>query len=185
MDSTGNVYVTGSTDLPQNFPTTQTSFQTTCQVSWSRGLQSQRRPLRGQNKPHWNTILSIRRFFQAVQLIVGDFHGIAVDSFGDAYVIGYDNESGAYPSGSPGGLLTTLGSLVSSCPSYSCGGFLAKINGNATALAYSTYLANVSEYVTPTAVAVDQYGNAYVSGYTGSTDFPSTQGVLQYYFTPP
>jgi hypothetical protein len=32
---------------------------------------------------------------------------------------------------------------------------------------------------------VDQYGNAYVTGYTSSTDFPSTLGVLQYYFTPP
>ena len=43
----------------------------------------------------------------------------------------------------------------------------------------------MTEYVTPTAVAVDPDGNAYVSGYTGSTDFPSTLGVLQYYFTPP
>ena len=186
VDSTGNVYVTGSTDLPQNFPTTQTSFQTTCQVAGAEGCNLSEDPfvvkINPTGTPHlvYSTFLSGGAIGSQVTS-----NGIAVDSFGDAYVIGYDNDVGAYPSGSPGGLLTTLGSLVSGCPTYSCGGFLAKINGNATVLAYSTYLANVSEYVTPTAVAVDQYGNAYVTGYTGSTDFPSTQGVLQYYFTPP
>ena len=184
VDGNGNAYVTGSTDLPQDFPTTQTSFQTTCQVSGPDGCAVNEDPFVVKISPTGTLVYSTFLSGGAIGSNVIST-GIAVDSLGDAYVIGYDNDVGAYPAGSPGGLITTLGSIVSSCPGYGCGGFLAKMNGNATALAYSTYLANVSDYVTPTAVAVDQDGYAYVSGYTSSTDFPSTMGVLQYYFTPP
>jgi len=185
VDGNGNAYVTGSTDLPQDFPTTQGSFQTTCQSEPLEGCIVSEDPFVVKINPT-GTALLYSTFLSGGALgsnVIST--GIAVDSFGDAYVIGYDNDVGVYPPGSPGGLLTTPGSLVSSCPSFGCGGFLAKINGDATALAYSTYLANVTEFVTPTAVAVDQNGNAYVSGYTGTPDFPSTLGVLQYYFTPP
>jgi len=45
-------------------------------------------------------------------------------------------------------------------------------------LAYSTYLGGTS-YNQANAIAVDENGNAYVAGYTGSIDFPVTEGAYQ------
>ena len=105
--------------------------------------------------------------------------GIAVDSSGNAYVIG---NSDGYS------LITTSGSLYPVCPGsagpMSCNGFILKLKSDASGLDYSTYLGG-SDYANPVAVAVDQNGDAYVVSYTESTDFPTTAGALQYYFTPP
>src|SRR5213079_3178939 len=49
--------------------------------------------------------------------------------------------------------------------------FVAKINAAGTALAYSTYLGGSSDDGGQ-GNAVDAAGNAYVTGYTGSTNFP-------------
>src|SRR5262249_57675001 len=48
---------------------------------------------------------------------------------------------------------------------------VAKMNGSGSALSYSTYLGgnNVDE---GNGVAVDAAGNAYITGYTASTNFP-------------
>jgi len=185
VDANGNAYVTGATDLPQSFPTTQGSFQTTCQQNGSEGCLVSEDPFVVKINPTgtsllYSTFLSGGAFNSEVYT-----NGIAVDSLGNAYVIGEDLDTGPFPTGSPGGLLTTAGTLVPTCTNLGCGGFLAKINGNATVLVYSTYLANVSDYAIPSAVAVNQNGEAYVAGYTGATDFPTTEGALQYYFTPP
>lgn len=185
LDSDGNAYVTGQTTDPQDFPTTQGSLQTTCQVNGSNGCTVDYDPFvvkinASGTSLLYSTFLSGGAYSSNVTTT-----GIAVDSLGNAYVIGDDNDFAPFPKNSPGGLITTSGSLVSSCPNYTCSGFLAKINGNATALVYSTYLGNVSNYASPIAVAVDQNGYAYVTGYTSSTDFPTTVGALQYYFNPP
>lgn len=101
----------------------------------------------------------------------GDDHasGIAVDGAGNAYVTGFT--SGAdFPSS--GG---------SSRPSF--GGepydvFVAKFNATGTALVYATFLGGSGADV-GTGIAVDASGNAYVTGYTSSTNFPVTTGARQ------
>jgi hypothetical protein len=56
--------------------------------------------------------------------------------------------------------------------------FVTKLNPAGTALIYSTYLGGTgTDY--GQALAVDAAGNAYVTGLTGSTDFPTTGSAYQ------
>jgi hypothetical protein len=56
-------------------------------------------------------------------------------------------------------------------------GFVTKINAAGNALVYSTYLGgSLDDGVS--AIAADKAGNAYVTGYTLSNDFPTTPGSL-------
>jgi hypothetical protein len=91
-------------------------------------------------------------------------HGIAVDSSGNAYVTGY-NGSSDFPA------------VVGPDTSYNGGGdaFVAKVNPSGTALVYAGFLGG-SYYDYGCGIAVDSSGNAYVTGYTGSSDFPAVVG---------
>jgi hypothetical protein len=96
-------------------------------------------------------------------------HGraIAVDSAGNAYVIG---ETGSldFP--------TTAGAFSrTSRGSYDV--FLTKLNAGGTGLVYSTYLGG-TQVDNCERVAVDGGGNAYVVGFTSSIDFPTTPGAF-------
>ena len=58
--------------------------------------------------------------------------------------------------------------------------FITKFNPSGTSLAYSTYLGGSDNDIQYSGLAVDPAGNAYVSGYTSSIDFPvanAYQGV--------
>jgi hypothetical protein len=97
----------------------------------------------------------------------GDYgNGIAVDSEGAAYVTG-STESANFPTknaiqGGYGG----QGDAV-----------IAKVNSSGSALIYSTYLGGSGED-RGNGIAVDSEGAAYVTGDTGSIDFP-TQNPIQ------
>ena len=56
--------------------------------------------------------------------------------------------------------------------------FVAKLNANGTALVYATYLGGSSTDVA-LGIARDSAGNAYLTGYTASADFPITPDALQ------
>ena len=94
-------------------------------------------------------------------------YGIAVDSSGNAYVVGA-TASTNFPTKNP------------LQPVYGGGGdaFVAKINPSGSALVYSTYLGG-SEDDAGMGIAVDSSGNANVTGYTYSTNFPTTAGAFQ------
>ncbi len=95
-------------------------------------------------------------------------YGIAVDSVGNAYVSGW-TESTNFPVTS--GAFQTI---------YGGGGtdaFVSKLNSAGSALIYSTYLGG-NNYDFSSAIAVDSSGNAYVTGSTASTNFP-TKNPLQ------
>ena len=57
-------------------------------------------------------------------------------------------------------------------------GFISKINPSGTALVYSTYLGG-SAVDDALAISVDSSGDAYVTGLTQSTDFPTTSQAFQ------
>lgn len=89
--------------------------------------------------------------------------GLAVDTAGSAYVAGF-TESTDFP---------VLNAYQASKPGSSgtAAAFVAKLDWNGT-LSYSTYLGGSdSDYAA--AVAVDWFGQAYVTGRTGSRDFPT------------
>jgi hypothetical protein len=94
-------------------------------------------------------------------------YGIAIDTARNAYVVGY-TDSPNFPTASP---------LQASRNGYGNDAFVSKINAAGSALVYSTYLGGSGSDVAY-AVAVDSGGNAYVSGFTGSSNFP-TEAPLQ------
>ncbi|HEV2840963.1 MAG TPA: SBBP repeat-containing protein [Chthoniobacterales bacterium] len=93
-------------------------------------------------------------------------HGIAVDSTGNAYVTG-NTGSTNFPTVNP--FQSTIGSDLDA--------FVTKLNAAGSALAYSSYLGgNDLDHVFD--IAVDSMGNAYVTGDTSSTCFPTTTGAF-------
>jgi hypothetical protein len=102
-------------------------------------------------------------------------YALAADSSGNAYITG-QTYSTNFPVKSP----LPDGSTCTKCnPSSGLSDvFVAKINSAGSALVYSTYLGGSGVDV-GTAVAVDSSGNAYVTGDTSSTDFPTTSGAFQ------
>jgi len=87
--------------------------------------------------------------------------GIAVDSAGNAYVTGPTN-SADFPTLNPFQATSGSGTDV----------FITKLNPTGSALVYSTYLGG-SGNDRGAGIAVDSSGNAYVTGVTGSTNFPT------------
>ncbi|MBZ5546324.1 MAG: SBBP repeat-containing protein, partial [Acidobacteriia bacterium] len=149
VDSSGNAYVTGTTGSP-NFPTRLAE-----QDTYSGGGDA-----------------FVAKFNAAGSGLVystylGGFYSdtsvaIALDPAGDAYVTGR-TYSADFP--------TTTDALQSS---YGGNGdaFVAKLSPTGSELAYSTYLGG-SEADFGQAIAVDSAGDAYVTGPTQSTDFPT------------
>jgi hypothetical protein len=94
--------------------------------------------------------------------------GIAVAADGSAFVSG-GTSSLNFP--------TTAGSLRTTFAGGASDAFVARLNPAGSALTYSTFLGG-SGADAALAIALDAAGNAYVTGSTGSTDFP-TRGPVQ------
>lgn len=98
-----------------------------------------------------------------------DSLGVAVDSTGNAYVVG-QTTSPVFP--------TTGGAFR---PNYIGGTtdvFVTKLEASGSTLGYSTFLGG-SAREWGRSIAVDSDGNAYVTGFTESGDFPTTAGAFQ------
>lgn len=95
-------------------------------------------------------------------------YSIAVDEHGNAYVAGNVRAS-TFPA--------TPGAFRTVAPG-SDDAFVAKLNRSGSALLYSTYLGGSgSDFAND--IAIDDEGNAFVTGVTASTDFPTTPGSFQ------
>ncbi len=99
-------------------------------------------------------------------------YGLAVDDSGNAYVTGATRSSD-FPTNN-----ALYGYQPGLLPGYYGLAFVAELNTNGSKLVYSTYL---SGYLSDrgNAIAVDAGHNAYVAGFTCSTNFPVTPGAMQ------
>jgi hypothetical protein len=162
VDVSGNAYVTGLT-YSSNFPTCPSSLS----VCASNGT-----PLQSVNGGTSDAFVA--KLNSAGSALVystylggsGYDHGdgVAVDGAGNAYVAGVTASTdfptaNAFQSAFGGGLVDG-------------DAFVAKIDAAGSDLAYSSYLGGSADEHSG-GIAVDGSGNAYVTGYTASTDFPT------------
>ena len=156
VDTSGNAYVAGNT-TSGGFPTTPGAF---------------------------DTVLNPNEVFEAFVtklnptgsgLVYSTFlggsngssaEGIAVDTSGNAYVVG--TSSLDFP--------ITAGAFDTT-PNGSSDVFVTKLNASATAALYSTFLGGGTQDEGHS-IAIDASGNAYVTGFTTSTNFPTTAGAF-------
>ena len=167
VDSSGNAYVIGATSS-SDFPTTAGAFQTTLLASeyGSNAFISK-----------LNSVGSTLVYSTYLGGSTSDYgYGIAVDSSGNAYVTG-----ATYSSDFP----TTAGAFQTTSGSANGNAFVSKLNSSGSALVYSSYLGgNASNNGNGfgdygSGIALDSSGNAYVTGQTTSSDFPTTMGAFQ------
>ena len=161
VNTAGNAYVTGRTGST-NFPTTSRAFQTT--ISGSDDAFVTKIAPTG-SALVYSTYLGGSAFDRGF--------GIAVDAAGNAYVTG-ETLSSDFPT-TPEALQTTFAGVEDA--------FVTKLDRTGSRVVYSTYLGG-SGYDLGAAVTVDALPNpnAYVTGLTGSADFPTTQGAFQITF---
>ena len=179
IDVWGNAYVTGSTDS-SDFPTTPGAIQST----YAGGSCPQARapvvlPGLGCGDAFVSKLNSTGSALIYSSYLGGTGGdqgiGLAVDASGNAYVVGMTGSSD-FPT-TPGVFQTTYAG--GSCPGGNCGdAFVSKLNPTGSALLYSTYLGGSSNDGC-SSIAVDASGNAYVTGWTTSEDFPTTPGAFQ------
>jgi hypothetical protein len=152
VDSAGNAYLTGITESA-NFPT--------------------RNPIQARHAGEQDTF-AVKVNAAGNALVYSTYlggsandvgHAITVDSAGNAYITGLSN-SPNFPTARP---------LQAS---YKGGEgndtIVFKVNSAGTALVYSTYLGG-SKNDESRAIAVDSAGNATITGYTQSSDFPTAK----------
>ena len=102
---------------------------------------------------------------------------IAVDGFGNAYVLGFTDSMNFPLAGSPlqpkfagdGGIGLYL---------FYGDAFLSVLNSTGTALLYSSYFGGSLDE-RPMGIALDGIGNVYLAGNTVSTNLPTTPGAFQ------
>lgn len=98
-----------------------------------------------------------------------DYFGpIAVDANGDIYLAG-DTASTDFPTTDGAYDRTHNGGSIG----FSQDAFVMKLSGDGQEIIYSTFIGG-SDDETIYSIAVDDEGNAYVTGVTASTDFPTT-----------
>lgn len=180
IDGSNNVYVAGET-ASTDFPTTSGAFQTTCGSDGNCNA---------------NSTGSVYYDGFVTKLVSGSYanaggystyiggssddyaFAIAVDGSGDAYTTGQTSQDDTtttpavpYPT-TNGAFSTTYNTSATS------NGFVTELNAAGSSLVYSTFLGGSTQDFGG-GITVDASKNAYVSGMTLSTDFPTTSNAIQ------
>ena len=176
IDTEGNAYITGFT-YSSDYPVTSGAYDTIF-IGGSYSVEYDAFVTKLNSS---GTSLVYSTFLGGKGADIG--RGIAVDTNGDAYITGsttspeFSTTTGYYP--------TTAGAFDTSFNRHgsnvSSDAFVTKLNPSGTSLVYSTFLGGLSEdggY----AIAVDTKGNAYVTGYTRSLDYPVTSNAYDKYY---
>lgn len=146
VDASGSAYITGFTS-GADFPTTTNAWQKG--MTGGGGFVVKLAP--AGNALVYSTYVG-----------ASNPSAIAVDGAGNAYVTGTATPSFVT---TPGALQSTTTSVGNSTA------FLLKLNASGTAASFATFLGG-SGSEDGTSLALDSVGNAYVGGWTTSTDFP-------------
>ena len=176
VDSLGNAYVGGLTGINElwggcgqgcnqvPFPTTQGAYQS-----------------RQDSEDAFVTKLNAAGNNLIYSTLLGDGGGgasqvataIALDASNDAYVTGWTNASN---------FSTTSNAFLPNDPSPAFRqGFVTQFNSTGTGLLYSSYLGGAAGDTNGDlgGIAVDQVGDAYVTGVTNAPDFPASPFAFQ------
>src|SRR2546426_925488 len=150
VDASGSAYVTGLTSSA-TFPTTLGAFQITLKGTTDAFVTKLNAA---------GSALAYSTFLGGS--VTDQGLGIAVDSSGSAYVTGLAGSADFPVSATPAQASNAGGGDA----------FVSKLNPAGSALVYSTYLGGTGNDQGQD-IAVDSSGNAYVTGFTSSTDFPT------------
>lgn len=175
VDARGRAYVTGSASYTTSFPSTPDAIQPAVIGDGNAFMSIIDPSLSGASSLVYSTFLGS---------LEDSGQSIAVDGYGNGYLTGFTISS-TFP--------ITAGAFQTTNAQTTCGGsglcptaFVAKINPSVagpSGLIYSTYLGGTDSGSrvgdTGYGIAVDSLGNAYVTGATGSPNFPTTAGVIQ------
>ncbi len=185
VDASGNAFVIGSS-YSQDFPVTSGAFQAT-NKAW---------PIR-QSNPFVTKLnaLGTARVYATylggtgisqggpIYYYGADYGtGIAVDSSGDAYVTGYAHSSDFPVTPNAFQQVNRAHNGINGTGGADTNAFVTKFDPSGGALFYSTYIGGSGNpyYGDQAAgIAVDPAGYAYITGYAGSSDFPTTAGAFQ------
>ena len=162
LDAAGDAYIAGQT-FSSNFPVTRGAFQTKCgggSCSKGDGFVTELNP--EGSALVYSTYLGGSGVNQA--------NAVVLDPSNNAYITGF-TQSLEFPV-TPNAFQATC-----NCQSHSVA-FVTKLNSTGTALVYSTYLGGTNTDV-GYSIALDSSNNAYLTGYTHSTNFPVTAGAFQ------
>ena len=156
IDTGGNVYVAGYT-LSANFPTSAGVYQPS---------------FRGVHDAYVLRISGDLKTLLASTYLGGsnsdEGDSVAIDAGGNVYVTGLTTSTD-FP--------TTPGAYQSSFKGYK-DAFVSRLSGDLTKLLVSTYVGGSGEDA-GSSLAIDAGGNVYVTGYTYSTNFPTSPGAYQ------
>lgn len=160
VDEFGNVYLTGWTSAT-DFPTTPTAFD---------------RSFNGGGPEYFIDAFVTKLDASGSNLLYSTYlggdrddwgNGLTIDAEGYAYIVGVTYSTN-FPT-TPGVIDTTHNGGIGDA-------FVTKIDQTGSSLLYSTFVGG-AEWEEGSSIVIDSEGNAYISGYTESEDFPVTLGA--------
>ena len=158
IDQNGSIYVVGDTSS-DDFPTTPGAYQTNYAGNYDAFI----------SKLSGDLTTLIASTYLGGTISGEEGASIAIDQNGNVYVAGKASSSD-FP--------VTQGAFQTTYKGGYADAFVSKLNSDLTTLIASTYLGGIYlDYAK--SIVLDQNGNVYVTGYTGSPDFPTTTGVYQ------
>lgn len=176
LDSSANAYVAGITGTP-NFPTTSGALQTSCGTDTL---------CNGSYDGFVTKVNSSGTTLLYSTFLGGSGYdylsGIAVDGAGNAYVAG-GTTSNDFPVSAMAAQKIYGGASAGCVPTSTtiCGDVtVSKLNAAGSGLMYSTYLGGSADESPGFSMAIDSQGDAFVTGFTDSTDFPQVSPMQSF-----